>query len=548
MIHKLTAGLGGEVRLSVLTQLSQGRRKAHQLFSSIAGEAQRVGHLQLQAISETDSVHVYLKLLTALDDPAALYYSVSAAVYLDGRPISARAKNIRITFDEGNVHNEIVIEGHDPELFAWADPNRLYGEPRIEAQVGSRVIQYILETREGERSNFAITGVSMSAREDAPYAPDMDYELEAPTLASEIAASLTGYCALTWDVEDWMVPTDFTFSGKPLDGIQKLASEVGAIVRCQDDGSILVRRRRPVRPVDMDGTNPDVNYSRQTLIALAHAEEKETGYNAVRIFGQSADAFKPHLVLEDIAEADGGARGPLVGETCYVRVYWAGKTVNVAEAYTTDGSISRVGPADMFYTEDEEQIVEFNDGAASVSLPIYDLLSYEWIGDSGGDISWIQHSTDLSIAPPEGVSTERGLYRVARVRYRTRFQRYMLEGHNVERLIAVLYLATRPDVNVSVRTAAESVYGDPVEASLLTTESALVERGKAWIDKQYRKSYCDITAPYDDAAVDGNLAYIDDAEIGAPGNYHVASSEIVIEGPKVTNNLRVEKCLIFFNS
>jgi hypothetical protein len=114
-------------------------------------------------------------------------------------------------------------------------------------------------------------------------------------------------------------------------------------------------------------------------------------------------------------------------------------------------------------------------------------------------------------------------------------------------LLAVLFLSSTPDISVTIRTSADPVEGDVIDAPLLTSEHAAVARGTDWIDRQYRKSICNITAPYNDDALDGNIAFIDDDQIGAPGNYHIISSEISIEGPKITNNLRLEKCMTSFD-
>jgi hypothetical protein len=204
----------------------------------------------------------------------------------------------------------------------------------------------------------------------------------------------------------------------------------------------------------------------------------------------------------------------------------------------TDGIITPVGGG-AFFTDIEETTIDFINGIGNVSLPISELVSCAWIGDSGGQVSFVKHSTELSIGT--------GKFRVGNVRYRTRFQRYKIDMHNVERLIAVLFLSSTPDISVTIRTSDNPVEGDVIDAPLLTSEYAAVARGTDWIDRQYRKSICDITVPYNDRAIDGNIAYIDDDHIGVPGNYHIISSEISIEGPKILNRLRVEKCMTSFN-
>lgn len=471
---------------------------------------------------------------------------INLYLYIDGREInnSGKCGNFYMVFHERSVHNSIRIQSNSPELFRWADPNINYGEPRIEVQIvysitvdgteqiKQKSIEFIIDARDGEMTAFEISGISVSVKEDAPFAESMDYQLTAPKLASEIAEEISTYCSVTWDTVDWVVPVEFEFSGKPLDGLQLLANEIGAIVRCQEDGSLLVRKRRPVRPIHMDDAAFDFNYDRDFILSLTHLEERETGYNAIEVFGRSLDASIPDMEVEGT---------PAVGEDCFIRVYWAGKNITVFDRYVTDGDIEIIGNG-AFYYRDEEQIVEFKEGIAKVAHPVFSLLGYEWIGDSDALIEWVQHDDSLTI-PSRG-------FRVANVKYRTRYQRYKLFGHNVEHLIAALFLDPGYDVSTKVRTSADPVYGSPIDAPLLTTEEAIIQRGKDWIDAQYRKSNVSIEVPYKFDTFDiydGKLAYINDAHIGEQGNYHIKGYTLFVEGPKITNQIEVEKCLTFFN-
>jgi hypothetical protein len=275
----------------------------------------------------------------------------------------------------------------------------------------------------------------------------------------------------------------------------------------------------------------DVNYDQSDLISLSHSEEVETGYNAVQVIGRLSDIYIPTLELEDLPND----RQRTKGTESIVRVYWAGHEDSVIDTYVTDGLISVIGSG-AFYTEDLEETLEFKEGHAPVNLPIYDLLGYEWIGDSGKSITYTQYESDLFL--------EDGDFRVAKVKYRVRYQKYTVNSHYVDLLIAALFLNPAPNVVVTVRTTTDPVYGSPIEANLLTTESAAVARGKVWIDEQYRKSEISIESPYDDDAIDGNIAYINDSKIGDKGNYHIESSVISISGPRITNMLKVTKCQI----
>jgi hypothetical protein len=536
--------LADEIRqvIALVYSLTDGARVPAALRQTLSGDPAAAALALIHELAAHNDIRVPLAVRSMLDDYAARFITVTAEIYLDGRPLSRRFVSAEIAYDEGSVHNSITIQSADPELFAWADPALYYGQPRIEAQVGGRMMQFLIDTRPGEMTDFTINGISVSALEDAPHAAEMDFTLDAPELASSIAARLTNYCPVDWQAGDWVVPADFTFSGVPLDGIQALASEIGAIVRCQDDGSLLVRKRRVIRPIHADAATPGINYDQTDLISLSQDDDPAAGFNAVLITGRTRDVFIPQMMLEP--DADGNTSFNR-GRTVYIRVYWAGNPVTVIDTYVTSGLLAPVADG-AFFLQTEEALVEFSSGAASVNLPIHAVIGVEWIGTPGGPVSFVPYSRELTI-PDAG-------FAVARIKYQSRYQRYRAFGHNVERLIAVLYLEpAADDVVVDVRMTgtdtADVTYGPPINAPLLTTAAAAVERATAFLDAaRYRTAGGSVEAPYNDAAIDGALAYINDDQIGYPGNHYITASRIIFDGPKITNSLRIEKCLTSFNS
>lgn len=529
----ILAGLPDEVkaRQKILCLLSDRQLFPMILKNTLSDDDVSAFQKLAMSIAEHNDVRTFQKLAMALYNPIARFYSTVGEIYLDGRPLSRRFVTAEFLYDENNVHNSLTLTSADPELFVWANPAILPGEPRLEVHVGARLIYFIIDTRPGERSDFTINAISVSAKEDGPLTEEIDFSMTEAMLASEVAAGLAVYCPVVWQAHDWVVPADFAFFGYPLDGIQMLAAEVGAVVRCQDDGSLLVRPRRPVRPIDMDVADAVVDYTHDVVISLSQTDQVASGYNAVEVTGRIEDVYIPELMLETVED------GPYQGQVVYMRAYWAGNPVIVDSNYVTDGEIVSIGGG-RFYYQDVEEIVEFQNGKASVDLPVYQLLGYAWIGDSGGSVSWTRHGKDL-IVPGGG-------FRIARVKYRAQYQRYKISGHDVVRLIAVLFLNLVNEVRVLVRTADDPVWAPPISAPLLTDTAAAVARGMAEIDAwKYPKSVLSVECPHDDAVIDGVIVHINDDEIGHPGNHHVISNRVVFDGPKITNVLGLEKCLTF---
>ena len=519
--------------LSLKMELSDGLISLQKSMSTISGDPANQFQAVINEFLLTNDIHAFQKTLTALADIPAVFYSTVAEVYLDGRPLSSRVTSpITITVSEANVHNMISFSSADPELFAWCDPLLMPDSVRIEAQIGARMMQFIIIARPGESIDFTVTGISVSDFEDG-LADDISFSLTTPTLASEIVASLTNYCPVDWQAFDWIVPAGFSFSGKPLDGIQTLAAEIGAIVRCADDGSLIVRAKRPVRPVDMPFAAPAVSYDESTVIDLTPSEEEASGYNAVEVAGRQSETEAPMLEREETFDG----HTPEPGETVRVRVYWGGMNPDVADTYVTAGEMALLDGGQMHVQAETDVFVEFKDGKGSVAYPISRLVSYEWEGYPASEITYNVNGKELFIPDPG--------FAVAKIKYESQYQRYELTNHAVDMLIAVLFLNVTPSVYAAIRTEDDAKYGSAISAPLLTTNAAAVARGTAYIDEnKYPKSNLAITAPYNDLALDGSVAWLHDSRIGSPGNHHIKTANIIIDGPMVTNALELEKCLI----
>jgi hypothetical protein len=519
--------------LSLKMELSAAEIILQKSLSTISGDPVNQAQAILSGLLATNDIQAFQKNMTALADIAAMFHSTTAEIYLDGRPLSSRVLSpITITYSEANVHNTITFSSTDPELFSWCDPLLMPDSVRIEAQIGARMMQFIIISRVGESIDFTVSGISVSDLDDS-LADDVSFVLTTPTLASEIAVGLTNYCPVDWQAFDWVVPDGFSFSGKPLDGIQTLAAEIGAIVRCADDGSLIVRNKRPVRPVDMPFAAAIISYDESTVIELSHSEEEASGYNAVEVDGRQSETESPMLELEETFDG----HTPEPGETVRVRVYWGGMNPDVADTYVTAGEITIMDGGQMHVQTETDIFVEFKDGKGSVGYPISKLVSYEWEGYPAEEITYDVNGKELFI-PDIG-------FAIAKIKYETLYQRYEVANHLVDMLIAVLFPNASPSIHAIIRTEDDPKYGSVISAPLLTTNAAAVVRGTAYIDEnKYPKSNLTVTTPYNDLAIDGSVAWLHDSRIGSPGNHHIKTANIIINGPMVTNSLEIEKCLI----
>ena len=118
-------------------------------------------------------------------------------------------------------------------MFDWADPSVDSGTPRIEVQIGSRVLFFLLEKREGSGADFTLWGRDQTARDSSPWSLSSSVYLSVPELASSVAASVTNYSTVDWDTDllDWVLPETFEAEGTPTEILSSIAQEIGGIVR-----------------------------------------------------------------------------------------------------------------------------------------------------------------------------------------------------------------------------------------------------------------------------------------------------------------------------
>jgi hypothetical protein len=513
---------------ALLNTISGSIEGAQAVIQSIsAGDVASLQKLLLE-IAEKDSVTGQQKLLQSLQDTAVTFPAVDYDIFLDGISIKNKIKETAVSYSEDSVHNSVNIQSMQSDLFWDCDPAELEGISRIEVRAGTRQMYFLLEKRTGDEQSFSLWGRSLSAREDSPYAVDLDYSLDEPKSAKSVIEEILAVSSLNWQCDDWMLPASFEFEGPPIEGISQIAAAIGAVVRCEDDGTIRVRQRFPIRPVNMNGAGVAVNYDRTKLTRLDYDNVKGLHYNAVEVVGCTDDVYLPDIYIEESS--------PEVRHNVHIRVYWAGKKPSGGiETYVTDGKILSLG--EKTREEEESETIIFKDGVASVSKPITSIVSVKWVGDYGGNVSYKKYSRDLEIANE--------VYRIAKIIYKTTYSRYCISDHCVEILLALLTFGGESDVSVEVKIGTGDRPAPDLNNPLLTSQSIAVVAGTAWLDaNKYDQKKITLETPYNDDAADGILAYINDAEIDCVGNFHIESCNIAIKGPRVINELGVIQCQV----
>ncbi len=454
------------------------------------------------------------------------FQTIAWDITLDGLSIKRHIISLNVSYKQDNVHNTINLSSTSQSLYEKIDTTDNWGESRLTFTIGDRILNFLLEDKQGSNNNFSIWGRSLSAQNDAPYITDIDYILTDAEMVSVLADDLiTG---LDWQTSDWLIPNTFEFSGTPIKGVNDLANEINAITRCNDAGTTFVRAAYPTRPYKYNTQTPIAIYTRESnIIDISYSVALGTGKDAIMVQGEPAEIYAPMIEVE----AAEGTRE--IGSDSVVRVYWADRTPIVVEqdSFVSDGNIRYISDTRELI---KEEVVTFVNGVGNTSKPVFDLLGWEWIGLSGEDLASTKHTTQLTISD--------NAYRVAKITYDIYYGKYLCTNHSVVTLIGYISYITKEQVAVICRLNGgineESVLVKP----LLTNTAVCAISGIVYFDKYfYDKKIVQIVVPYHPDVKDGEIISISDTKLNIVGNFHILSCDINIAGPRITNTIEAEQ-------
>lgn len=297
---------------------------------------------------------------------------------------------------------------------------------------------FFVESRERtispEKTSYTIGLLSPTAKLDTPYSKTIVDPLNSGTMAKALVETMAALKNVTvdWQILDWMIP-GYAISindETPLAVITKVVNSVGAIVQTKPNGDMLIISKYPVSvpqwptttPVAVFTTLEDINQFSETL-------DVKDGFNAFQITDQGSSSESISL---EVVDGEGTAK--------IVKGYQVPFDVDHPFPLETSGqpgvSIDRYAiPINMqipIQEEDDDpewEVVEFIDHVGTTSLPIYEVVEFEWITDDLGDVADLgafQVSEDgtLSVIDTENVPGESLL----RIKYMTKYWQWTVTG------------------------------------------------------------------------------------------------------------------------
>lgn len=463
--------------------------------------------------------------IVEVNQPGGLTVNIT----LDGASILNLIESFSIRYSQTAIHNSIDIASSSEDLFQSANPINNYGSNRITVVVGTRTMYFLVERVDGDEESFTIFGRSISAMDDAPYSAKVEIDLDAPQSVSSIANDVMNYNSVIWNATNWSLPKNYSFEGSPIEHLMNMAQIVRAVVRCQDDGSLVVRNAFTTRPIHMLNAAADVSYDRvDDLLAADFSIDLGTNEGEVSVDGYGSTLQLPTIEVE---EREDNTQGVDV----FIRIYWVNEVPRILDDLVTDGVLVSEGTKSESIVD---EIITFENGKGDAKYPIYSLGSVKWLGSmTAGSLSYKQYSSTIT--------GNDGAFAVAKISYTTQYRRYKAGSHDVEAILAAAFIDENVGISVKVKFGDGNNEAAGITDGNLTSIEAAKQRGIAYLDaNKYDQKLLSIEVPYDDDALDGNIAYINDAKILCSGNFAIINSEISVEGPKVVNKLGLKQCQI----
>ena len=259
------------------------------------------------------------------------------------------------------------------ELAHLADFAAIAIGDRITLQLGAETFALVVDgktlSRESQsRQRCELTAISPLALLDSPFAATIRFYQAEAVMAHAAVEALIG--AVDWQLPDWRIPAGrLLMEGvTPLAAARSLVASIGGIVESQPYGTVICRRRHPVRiPEYGQATVAHALFDGDVLASRAQIAPAR-GFNRVTLANEESASTASSDRIEYVVDPENANQGTL-------RVYLAlARPVLLTHTGHPQTVIAALGNV----TRQEHEVVEFIEGRASTRYPVTALERADW--------------------------------------------------------------------------------------------------------------------------------------------------------------------------
>ena len=359
------------------------------------------------------------ELVCGLFSVSAITVVTSPIITING--VSFPVEQAEVRLDEGQYAWACTITLFDPVYYDLFQPGDIFSIDML----GEDYI-FLYDGKSFSRNSIvdiaaSVSGISPSAELGEPRAKKITKTWDTSVLALTAAQEVVAGYPMSWEILNWGLPAyrlaveDMT----PIEIVQLIATAAGGIVQTDPDGTLRVRYLFPIRVPDyltaahnQFYSDLDHNFTINEEVALPEI------VNKIRIMDIAPGAFQDRV--EFVQDEDAADRG-------YLKVFPSPWRDTLWVEHTSLPSVSAVYVG--VRTEQlEPEDVEILDSKGSVSHPIYQLNTLEWLYlDLGG----IVFESDKSEFTTTSTTHHESLLRIT---YTTRYLRFDVVAPGVEKV------------------------------------------------------------------------------------------------------------------
>jgi hypothetical protein len=461
----------------------------------------------------------------AMADVGVVNAPYDCAILLDGNDITHKVSRCVLTNRETEIFDTVTVDVEDLSLkISSGSLNRL--QVLFSDVTHDFTIEEI--TGSGEESGLKRTlwGRPDSAVLAEPFAlpavwnPATTFAVTASGLADDMAGSVP----LDWQLDDWGLPPKFELNETPILALSGLIKPMGGIIDAGSvDAGLLVRRRWPVRPVNLGTAAPTVEINRDVALEMTITDTAAATYGRVIVSGYTGGVAMPSYTVEG---------SPVSDKPVIIRLYWPGPNHPSFNSFTTDGSARLLETIEETLTE----TVTFADGVGHTVKPIWSLRRWTWEGHNSGTIRQQddKYTTGLAISDPLQ-------YGVAEVVYQTTYEKWELTDHSVETVMFGIKVLSADIAAEVVFTSGGDFLGE-IKEPLLNTLAACAISGTAHLDNTKPRYTVQATIPRLRHIRTGETLRADDELLGITGYGKVTVVETTISPDRITQGIQGALC------
>lgn len=368
------------------------------------------GHTTEWGVRSNNKVHVGHKSywVNSTDTITSIIHSTILSIGGKDIPIQEAI----ISSSEGRVSWSCKVILDKPE-----DHSLFIEGSEFTIDMGGDIYNFVYSTKGISRGGvgevtYTVEGLSRVVLLQPPRASTISKTYEVGMSAKSIIEDLLG-TTVQWDFLPWHIPANLVSfeDADPVEVAVGVLASAGALLESNYDGSLLVRSKYPVPTSQYYNVTPD-EYYYDLLDNLSSSEQYEVreGFNIYRVTNTDMSYSDKLEYIQGDSELEGLLRAyPTPWRT----------TIDIQ---TTSQSSVILGER-YWSSREEESIVEFTAGVASIPYIADSIISVVWYSEQLSGLVHERYSDKLTV----GVGTNKG-YGLAKIVYKTSYLECSIQG------------------------------------------------------------------------------------------------------------------------